>query len=347
MIVRIRTALGGAVIGVALFMLTTLPSYAQTGSTPSDASDSAMTGTIASAVQRPVQQDTQKTMDSMDSATPMTGTMPMSGTIPMGQAMPMGDVDASQMLAPMMQMMGMMGSQMGMTLPISGTMPMSGTMPIGDAGFAQMMPMMAQMMQMMAGNMSAMPVDGMDPMGGMGAMGGMNNTDMAQRMQMMGMMMQMMGQTMQSMAGPQSMDFAPLVEGLYEGEAVQFLHTEVSDSGIAQILTDMMGPQVVVVSELAETPESLLANVYVFANGLEGGGGPLGFQRDIFDAVPGDENYRPLRSINLVTWQEGSTARELGSVEELNEALAEGEVVIEQPGIVVNMPMMAWPGGQR
>lgn len=163
-----------------------------------------------------------------------------------------------------------------------------------------------------------------------------------------------MQQQMQSIAVPaqvmagsvQSMDMAPPVKGYYAGEEILFIHTEASDPQVTDMLTMMMGPRVVLMPRLAEVPESLLANVYVFTNGLQGGG-PFGFQPDVFDAVPGDEGYSPLRSINLVTWQEGVTARELRSVEEVKAAESKGEVTIKRPGIVVNMPVLTWPGGHR
>lgn len=141
--------------------------------------------------------------------------------------------------------------------------------------------------------------------------------------------------------------FAPLVGGLYEGGDVSFIHTEASDADVANMLTEMMaGPLVVLVPELAEAPPSLLADVYVFTNGIEGHG-PFGFQPDIFDSVPGDERYRPLRNVNLVEWQEGVEARELRSLAEVLAASAASEVAITQPGIVVNMPILVWPGGSR
>ncbi|MBW3550970.1 MAG: hypothetical protein KY442_09185, partial [Proteobacteria bacterium] len=52
---------------------------------------------------------------------------------------------------------------------------------------------------------------------------------------------------------------------------------------------------------LADTPDDLLAGVYVFENGVEGHG-PFGFQPDVFDSVPGEEDYSPLRRIYLVQW---------------------------------------------
>jgi len=59
-------------------------------------------------------------------------------------------------------------------------------------------------------------------------------------------------------------DMAPLVTGLYNGSEVLFIHTVASDPAVAGMLTDMMGLQVVQVPELAQAPESLLANVNVF-----------------------------------------------------------------------------------
>ena len=149
------------------------------------------------------------------------------------------------------------------------------------------------------------------------------------------------------MAGSmQSEDLAPLVRGLYQGEELFFIHTEASDPNVASMLTKMMGPEVVLTPDLAQVPETVLANVYVFTNGVEGGG-PFGFQPDVFDSVPGDQGYSALRSINLVAWREGVAPRELRSAEEVKAAEARGEVTIKQPGIVVNMPILTWPGGKR
>ena len=144
----------------------------------------------------------------------------------------------------------------------------------------------------------------------------------------------------------QSRDFVPPVKGLYQGEELFFIHTETSDPEVATLLTMMMGPQVVLVPSLAEAPESALANVYVFTNGVKGDG-PFGFQADVFDSVPGDQGYSPLRSINLVTWKESAIPSELRSMEKVREAETIGEVTIERPGIVVNMPILRWPGGNR
>lgn len=139
---------------------------------------------------------------------------------------------------------------------------------------------------------------------------------------------------------------APPVKAFAEGQTVYFIHTEASDPKVAELLTKMMDSPVLVVPALAGMPEPALAPVYVFANGLKGGG-PFGFQPDVFSSPPGNDGYRPLRAVHLVKWKNEPSARELKSVAEIKAAEAAGEVTIERPGVVVNMPMLTWPGGKR
>ncbi len=163
--------------------------------------------------------------------------------------------------------------------------------------------------------------------------------------------MQEMMKTMTPMGGMTSGKgpVVPPVTGYSEGWKILFLHTEVSDTEIAQILTEMMGSPVLVVPSLAKAPEEMLARVYVFTNGVTGDGplGPLGFQPDVFDNPPGHPGYSPLRKIVLVTWKDEASARTFKSAAEVQEAVKTGELTIEEPGVVVNMPMLTWPIGQR
>jgi len=138
----------------------------------------------------------------------------------------------------------------------------------------------------------------------------------------------------------------PPVKGYYKGQEILFIHTEASDTKVADMLTAMTNSRVLLVPKLGSVPASLLADVFVFINGVRGGG-PFGFQPDVFDLAPGDEGYTPLRAVNLVEWKEGVSPRELRYAEEVKEAAAKGEIIITLPGIVVNMPMLTWPGGQR
>jgi hypothetical protein len=138
----------------------------------------------------------------------------------------------------------------------------------------------------------------------------------------------------------------PNIMGYLEGQEILFQHTEVSDPKVAELLTEMVSSPVLVVPALAQAPPSLLANVFVFKNGVRGAG-PFKYQPDVFDNPPGSEGYRPLRALALVTWKNEQAARVLKSEREVKAAEQAGEVVIERPGVVVNMPLVTWPGGRR
>ena len=139
----------------------------------------------------------------------------------------------------------------------------------------------------------------------------------------------------------------PPVKGYMEGQEIRFIHTEASDAKVAELLTDMMGSPVLFVPALNEAPESMVATVYVFKNGVKKGEGPFRFQSDVFDRPPGTNGYSPLRAVHIVTWKDERIARELKSAAEVKDAESKGEVTIERPSIVVNMPMLTWPGGRR
>lgn len=141
-------------------------------------------------------------------------------------------------------------------------------------------------------------------------------------------------------------NLTPPVPGFYRGERILFIHTEASDPKVAAMLTRMMGPKVLVVPSLGKIPRNLLATVYAFQSGVRGEG-PFGYQPDVFDSAPGDATYTPLRHVNLVNWQPQVKAKLLGSAEDVKAAAARGEVTVRPSGIVVNMPMLTWPGGSR
>ena len=161
-------------------------------------------------------------------------------------------------------------------------------------------------------------------------------------------MKQMRG--MGGMKTPSDAPVVPPVTGYSEGREILFLHTEASDAKIAKSLTDMMGGSpVLYVPALAKASKELLAPVYVFTNGKTGEGptGPLGGQADIFPHPPGDEAYRPLRAVILVTWKSEKSAHVLKSMGDLQRVIDGSAVNIKDSGVVVNMPFLTWPGGGR
>jgi heavy metal translocating P-type ATPase len=143
-------------------------------------------------------------------------------------------------------------------------------------------------------------------------------------------------------AGP----IVPPVKGYLDGQEIRFIHTEASDPQVAEMLTRMMGSPVAVAPALAQAPDAALAPVYVFRNGVRGEG-PFGYQADVFTDPPGSLRYSPLRAVHVVAWKDERAARVLKSEAEIRAAHARGEITIERPGVVVNMPLLTWPGGQR
>jgi hypothetical protein len=131
-----------------------------------------------------------------------------------------------------------------------------------------------------------------------------------------------------------------------EGKEIYFIHTEASDAGVAEKLTNMMKSPVMLVPSLANVPDESLANVYVFTDGVKGMG-PFGFQPDVFDNPPDTDGYTPLRRLNLIAWRDETKARELKSAFEVLDAEKVGELAVEQPGVVINMPFVVWDGGKR
>jgi len=138
----------------------------------------------------------------------------------------------------------------------------------------------------------------------------------------------------------------PAIDAYYQGQKIWFIHTEVSDAQMAQRLTEMVDYPTVYAPQLGSVDPAKAGRIYVFKNGVSRsdaqpwGGGPFHYQIDIFDSVPGDENYTPLRNPHLVTWKEEATPRVLRSEAELLEAQRNGELTIEPTPVVVNAPVV-------
>ena len=138
----------------------------------------------------------------------------------------------------------------------------------------------------------------------------------------------------------------PMIDGYYNGERVFFVHTEVSDKPMAEMMSWMINFPTLHISELKNIPSEEMAKVYVFTNGISGsgpyGGGPFMFQIDVFDSIPDQDGYSQFRVPHLVTWNDDSTPRVLTSVEEILEAELNGELTIQKTDNVVNAPMIVW-----
>ncbi len=147
----------------------------------------------------------------------------------------------------------------------------------------------------------------------------------------------------------------PVINAYYNEQEIWFMHTEVSDAQMAQRLSNMVGSNNMMgmmatmhVPRLADVPKETAGKLYVFTNGVkqEGakpwGGGPFGYQIDIFDSIPGQDGYTPLRNPYIVTWGENATPRILKSMDEILTAERNGELTITQSDVIVNAPIVQW-----
>ena len=161
--------------------------------------------------------------------------------------------------------------------------------------------------------------------------------------------MEMMSQGMMKQNMPFNVDvpvIMPMIDGYYKGNKVYFVHTEVSDSAMAEMMSKMINFPTLHVPELKNIPEDQMARVYVFTNGVPGsepyGGGPFMFQIDVFDSIPGQKEYSQFRIPYLVTWNNDTKPRILNSESVILKAESDGKVTIEKSNLVVNVPMITW-----
>lgn len=146
--------------------------------------------------------------------------------------------------------------------------------------------------------------------------------------------------------------YIPIIDAYYNGEVIWFIHTSASTEQMATRLEEMIDYPVLHVPKLNEIADiDKLGNIYVFKNGVDQsdtepwGGGPFGYQIDILDSVPGDEEYTPLRNPHMVMWHEDANPEIIESVDQLKEAEQAGRLSINQTDVVVNAPVVEWPDG--
>ena len=136
----------------------------------------------------------------------------------------------------------------------------------------------------------------------------------------------------------------PLVRGFTDGNEVFYITTEVSDEKLANYLSNLTNSRVVYTPALKYTPAQSLANIYEFTNGIKGSG-PEGFQPNVADSQPGNNKYSPLWKVNLVTWNNSTTPRELTSEDDIVNAFKNKELTIKLTDIIVNCPFVQWKDG--
>ena len=155
-------------------------------------------------------------------------------------------------------------------------------------------------------------------------------------------------------AGPPRLELArgavpaylPLHAGLYNGTGLLYVVTDASGAEYAEMISQRQGWRVEHAPALGGAPEDAVADVYVFTNGVEGGG-IRGYQDDVFSSTPGQpREYSALRQVSEVTWKIGQRPSVLSSEADVLGARNDSRVTVERVGAVANMPQVRWDGGQ-
>jgi hypothetical protein len=128
----------------------------------------------------------------------------------------------------------------------------------------------------------------------------------------------------------------PLSRAWVDGRRVEYVTTDISDAGMAQMMGANHVPRLADAVAAPGRP-SLLERVYKFEKGE---------QISIFQSGPSptggsnaDKAYSPLWRVVMVRWLKADKVRELRSEEQLLAAVDKGELALTVTGIVVNCPI--------
>lgn len=124
-----------------------------------------------------------------------------------------------------------------------------------------------------------------------------------------------------------------LHQALYNGEMVYHIRTDASDPAFAE------ENQLVYVPLLnaALGREESTMPLYTFDQGASD-------QLPVLSAIPGQDSYSPAMRLHRVTFNGDPTL--FDSAGKIQEAEAAGEITIEKLNLIVNFPLVKWPGGE-
>ena len=131
----------------------------------------------------------------------------------------------------------------------------------------------------------------------------------------------------------------PLVAGWFEGRAVQYVTTDVSDPVAAVEMGANYVPRLANALKQAEPGKpGAVERIYRVANFIQG---------SVLPSIPipagagnRNRNYSPLWQVSMVTWVAGATPHLLRAEEEILDAEDKGQVTIARTDIVVNCPVI-------
>jgi hypothetical protein len=133
--------------------------------------------------------------------------------------------------------------------------------------------------------------------------------------------------------GPFSSVTFRLHQGYHAGGDVWFIRTDASDRAMAEEDGLVYVP---LLRNALQAPESLSV-LYEITGGVDG-------QRPVFSATPAQENYSPALHLHRVRFS--GEPELLDSAEKVETGLADGRLEVEATELIVNYPMVVWPGGE-
>ncbi len=119
----------------------------------------------------------------------------------------------------------------------------------------------------------------------------------------------------------------------YNGETTYYIRTDASDQTYAQNNLLVFVPLL----NAALSAEGATSKLYTFEN-------PADAQYPVISHIPTDEAYSPAWHVHQVTFN--GTPVVLDSEQAILDAQSAGEVAIEPLQLVVNYPLVKWPGGE-
>jgi hypothetical protein len=124
-----------------------------------------------------------------------------------------------------------------------------------------------------------------------------------------------------------------LHQALYNGELVYHIRTDTSDPTFASDNKLVYVPLL----NAALGREEATMPLYTFDQGAAD-------QHPVLSAIPGQDTYSPAMRIHQVTFKGAPTL--LDSADKIQEAEAAGEITLEKLNLIVNFPLVKWPGGE-
>jgi hypothetical protein len=118
-----------------------------------------------------------------------------------------------------------------------------------------------------------------------------------------------------------------------DGSTIYYIATDASQKGPADALGVVLAN-----TTQATISTSSSADLYQFSNGIQGSG-PLGFQSGVASAKEGDQYYSPMWRIQVVTWNDPTSATLLENTQDLNSKSDQTTTMLA--GFVVNCPFFS------